>query len=93
VTQPESIQAARVHIGTIMAAPDVLINNAGISGGMPQSVREVTPEQFQAVLATTVFGTADVTPAVLDLQPRVVNVTTAIASLAMYADFDNSALA
>jgi NAD(P)-dependent dehydrogenase (short-subunit alcohol dehydrogenase family) len=98
VTRPESIQTARAYLSTKTAALDILINNAGISGGMPQSVRDATPEQFQAVFATNVFGTASVTQAFLDLlerapQPRIVNVTTAMASLAMYANFDNAALA
>jgi NAD(P)-dependent dehydrogenase (short-subunit alcohol dehydrogenase family) len=98
VTQPASIRAARAFIGIKTPALDVLINNAGISGGMPQSVREATPGQFQDVFATNVFGVAGVTQAFLDLleqaaQPRIVNVTTAMASLALYANFDNAALA
>ena len=98
VTQPASIRAARAYIGTQTPALDVLVNNAGISGGLPQSVHEATPEQFQSVFATNVFGVAGVTQAFLDLleqaaQPRIVNVTSAMASLALYANFDDAALA
>ncbi|RPD49594.1 SDR family NAD(P)-dependent oxidoreductase [Hymenobacter sediminis] len=97
VTRPESIRAARAAIGAKTAVLDVLINNAGISGGTPQSIREATPEQFQEVFATNVFGVASVTQAFLDLleqasQPRIVNVTTAMASLTMFADLANPTL-
>ena len=73
---------------------DVLVNNAGISGGVPQSARHAPLEQFRAVFETNVFGVAGVTQAFLDLlekapQPRIVNVSTSMASLTLSADFDN----
>ncbi|MDO7873773.1 SDR family oxidoreductase [Hymenobacter sp. ASUV-10] len=94
VTSPESIQAARAAIGEQTPVLDVLINNAGISGGAPQSAREATLEQYRAVFETNVFGVAGVTRAFLDLlaqapQPRIVNVSSAMASLTLYADLDN----
>jgi NAD(P)-dependent dehydrogenase (short-subunit alcohol dehydrogenase family) len=74
---------------------DVLVNNAGISGGTFQSARHTTLDQYQAVFATNVFGVAGVTQAFLDLlekspQPRIVNVSTAMASLTLFADFENA---
>lgn len=98
VTRPESIQAARAAIGEKTPVLDVLVNNAGISGGMSQAARHATPEQFRAVFETNVFGVAGVTQAFLDLlemapQPRIVNVSTAMASLTLYADLDNEAFA
>ncbi|MFD1875245.1 SDR family oxidoreductase [Hymenobacter bucti] len=98
VTQPASVRAARAAIGEKTPALDVLVNNAGISGGMSQSARHATPEQFRAVFETNVFGVASVTQAFLDLlekspQPRIVNVSTAMASLTLYADLDNENLA
>ncbi|GAB3583537.1 SDR family oxidoreductase [Hymenobacter daeguensis] len=94
VTRPDSIRAVRALIGEKTPALDVLVNNAGISGGFPQDVRQATPEQFRAVFETNVFGVAGVTQAFLDLlsaapQPRIVNVSSAMASLGLYADFDN----
>ena len=94
VTNPASIQAARATIGAHTPGLDVLVNNAGISGGQPQDARHATLDQYQAVFATNVFGVAGVTQAFLDLlaqspQPRIVNVSTAMASLTLYADFDN----
>jgi NAD(P)-dependent dehydrogenase (short-subunit alcohol dehydrogenase family) len=94
VTQPDSIRAARAAIGAKTPVLDVLVNNAGISGGLSQSARQTTLEQYQAVFATNVFGVASVTQAFLDLleqspQPRIVNVSTAMASLTLFADFEN----
>jgi NAD(P)-dependent dehydrogenase (short-subunit alcohol dehydrogenase family) len=95
VTSPDSIRAARAVIGEKTPVLDVLINNAGISGGTSQSARQTTLDQFQAVFATNVFGVASVTQAFLDLlekspQPRIVNVSTAMASLTLFADFENA---
>ncbi|WP_223653730.1 SDR family oxidoreductase [Hymenobacter psoromatis] len=94
VTNPDSIRAARVTIGEKTPVLDVLVNNAGISGGMSQLALEATLEQFRAVFETNLFGVAGVTQAFVDLlrkspQPRIVNVSSAMASLTLYADFDN----
>ena len=98
VTNPDSIRAARATIGTKTPVLDVLVNNAGISGSVPQLVRDTTLEQYQTVFATNVFGVAGVTQAFLDLlaqspEPRIVNVSTSMASLALYADFANDTYA
>ncbi len=95
VTDPASIQAARATIGAKTPVLDVLVNNAGISGGVPQLARDTTLEQFRTVFETNVFGVASVTQAFLDLlekspEPRIVNVSTAMASLALSTDFDNA---
>lgn len=94
VTRPDSIRAARATIGAQTPALDVLVNNAGISGGMEQPALGATREQFREVFETNVFGVAGVTQAFIDLlqrapQPRIVNVSTAMASLTLYADLDN----
>jgi NAD(P)-dependent dehydrogenase (short-subunit alcohol dehydrogenase family) len=98
VTKPESIRAARATIGAQTPVLDVLVNNAGISGGTFQSARQTTLDQYQAVFATNVFGVAEVTQAFLDLlekspQPRIVNVSTAMASLTLFSDFENASSA
>ncbi len=94
VTSPESIRAARVTIGETTPVLDVLVNNAGISGGMSQTARHATLEQLRTVFETNLFGVIGVTQAFLDLlstapAPRIVNVSTAMASLTTYADLYN----
>ena len=98
VTDPASIQAARAAIGAKTPVLDVLVNNAGINGGMSQTALNATLAQFRAVFETNVFGVAGVTQAFVDLleqapQPRIVNVSTSMASLTLYADFANDTYA
>lgn len=95
VTDHESVQAARAVIGEKTPVLDVLINNAGISGGFPQLALEATIDQFKAVFDTNLFGVVQVTQAFIDLlrkspEPRIVNVSTAMASLTLAADPGNS---
>jgi len=90
VTSGESINAARTTLGEKIDALDVLINNAGISGGFPQSALEATIDQFRLVYETNVFGVAGVTQAFVDLlrkssEPRIVNVSSAMGSLSLSA--------
>ena len=95
VTDPASIEAARATIEAQSPVLDVLVNNAGISGGFPQSALDVTLAQFRTVFETNLFGVAGVTQAFLDLlrhspQPRIVNVSTMMASLTLYSDIANT---
>lgn len=95
VTDPASVQAARAAIGAKTAVLDVLVNNAGISGGAPQTALTATLDQFSAVYATNVFGVASVTQAFIDLlrksaAPRIVNVSSAMASLTLAADLTST---
>ncbi|MDN5283950.1 MAG: short-chain dehydrogenase [Mucilaginibacter sp.] len=88
VTDRESITAARVTIGQKTDVLDVLVNNAGISGGFPQSALDATNDQFRTVYETNVFGVVGVTQAFIDLlkkspEPRIVNVSSAMGSLAL----------
>lgn len=91
VTSQESVNAARTAIGKKAEILDVLVNNAGISGGFPQSALNATTAQFESVFATNVFGVARVTQAFIDLlqksaEPRIVNVSSAMGSLTLAAD-------
>jgi NAD(P)-dependent dehydrogenase (short-subunit alcohol dehydrogenase family) len=95
VTDDESVQAARALIGEKTPVLDVLINNAGISGGLPQSALGSPINQFKEVYETNLFGVVRVTQAFIDLlrrapEPRIVNVTTAMASLSLAADASGS---
>lgn len=94
VTNPESITAARTTIGRKIETLDVLINNAGISGGLQQSALASPVDQYRNVFETNLFGVVNVTQAFIDLlkksaQPRIVNVSTAMASLSLAGDIYN----
>jgi NAD(P)-dependent dehydrogenase (short-subunit alcohol dehydrogenase family) len=91
VTDLESINTARAIIGKKTEVLDVLVNNAGISGGFPQSALNATLDQFRTVYETNVFGVVSVTQAFIDLleksaEPRIVNVSSAMASLTLAAN-------
>lgn len=91
VSDSESVKAARAEIGKKTEALDVLINNAGISGGIPQTATGTEAAIFKQVFATNVFGVVLVTQAFMDLlqkspQPRIVNVTSGLASLTLHND-------
>ena len=95
VTDQASVDAARAEIGAKAGVLDVLVNNAGISGGFPQSALDATLEQFHAVYETNVFGVVRVTQAFIDMlkqsgQPRIVNVSSAMGSLGLAATPEGS---
>ncbi|WP_343693953.1 SDR family oxidoreductase [Chitinophaga sp.] len=85
----DSIRAARGQIKAL----DVLINNAGVSGGYPQSSTETEIGVFREVFETNFFGVVEVTQAFIDLlkqsaAPRIVNVTSGLGSLNRQSDPD-----
>ena len=87
----DSIRTAREVIGQKSQGLDVLINNAGISGGMSQSALETKSSVFREVFDTNFFGVIDVTQAFIDLlrqspEPRIVNVTSGLGSLTLHSD-------
>ena len=91
VADPASVQAAREAVGQKTAVLDVLINNAGINGGMPQSALTADISQFQRAFDTNFFGVISVTQAFVDLlrqspEPRIVNVSSAQGSLTLHSD-------
>ena len=91
VTDTASVQAARAEIGSKTDLLDVLINNAGINGGLPQTALSATIDQFQTVFDTNLYGVVRVTQAFIDLlkksrQPRIVNVSSSQGSLTLASD-------
>jgi len=91
VDQIESIEKARVTLGEKTKILDVLINNAGIGGAMPQTALETDLSVVTAVFQTNFFGVIAVTQAFIDLlkaspEPRIVNVTSGLGSLTLHND-------
>ncbi|OLV15469.1 SDR family NAD(P)-dependent oxidoreductase [Deinococcus marmoris] len=56
VTDQGSVKTARAEIGFKTETLDVLINNAGINGGMPQSALQADISAFRRVFDTNYFG-------------------------------------
>ena len=94
VSNDESVKAARAALGEKTENLDVLINNAGISGGFPQTAIGASIETFKEVYETNVFGVVRVTQAFVDLlkkspEPRIVNVSSSQGSLTVGDDPTN----
>ena len=91
VDDPNSIKAAREALGQKTDVLDVLINNAGISGALPQTATGTDIGVFRELFDTNVFGVVLVTQAFMDLlrkspEPRIVNVTSGLGSLTLKND-------
>ena len=87
----ESIKVARKRLGEKINVLDVLINNAGIGGTIPQTPLETDISVFKQVFETNFFGVIEVTQAFIDLlrqspEPRIVNVTSGLGSLTLHDD-------
>lgn len=91
VASQSSVDAARKEIGKRTDVLDVLINNAGMSGGMPQAPTTAGIDVLQQVFDVNVFGVVRTTQAFVDLlgkspEPRIVNVSSGMASMALCSD-------
>jgi NAD(P)-dependent dehydrogenase (short-subunit alcohol dehydrogenase family) len=89
VTDDASVAAGAAEVAAA-GGLDVLVNNAGISGGRIPP-REVTPEDMRRVLETNVVGIVRVTQAFVPLlersdNPVIVNVSSGMGSLAVTTD-------
>lgn len=87
VTDDASVAAAAALLEE-RGGLDVLVNNAAITGGMPQEPTGVSAEQVLAVVDTNVVGVIRVTNAMLPMlrrasSPRVVNVSSTVGSLGL----------
>jgi NAD(P)-dependent dehydrogenase (short-subunit alcohol dehydrogenase family) len=83
LTDDASVAAAAAQLDRL----DVLVNNAGITGGMPQDPTTVDLDTIRTVLETNVFGVIRTTNAMLPLlrrspSPRIVNMSSGVGSLA-----------
>jgi NAD(P)-dependent dehydrogenase (short-subunit alcohol dehydrogenase family) len=86
VTDEASVAAAAALIEERAGRLDVLVNNAAITGGMPQEPTRVDPATVLKVVDTNVAGVIRVTNAMLPLlrrsaRPRIVNMSSSVGSL------------
>jgi len=97
LTNVEPIEIDVANISSIGAACkqvdslDVLINNAGILGGVPQTAIDTPIDTIREVFDTNFFGVINVTQAFIGLlkksaEPRIVNVTSGLGSLTLHSD-------
>jgi NAD(P)-dependent dehydrogenase (short-subunit alcohol dehydrogenase family) len=87
VTDDASVAAAAAQLEE-RGGLDVLVNNAGITGGMPQEPTKVSADQVLKVVDTNVVGIIRVTNAMLPMlrragSPRIVNVSSSVGSLTL----------
>ena len=88
VTDDASVAAAARLVEDRAGRLDVLVNNAGVTGGMPQLPTEVDPATVRTAVETNVIGVIRVTNAMLPLvrrsaSPRIVNMSSSVGSLAL----------
>ena len=94
VTNIDSIKRARQELENKIEALDVLINNAGISGGPSQNISTVDIENLRRVFETNFFGTVQTTQQFINLlkkskSPVIVNVSSGLGSLAIHNSNQN----
>jgi NAD(P)-dependent dehydrogenase (short-subunit alcohol dehydrogenase family) len=90
VTDDGSVEAAAKEVERRHGRLDVLVNNAGITGGMVAAL-EAGAAEMQACFAVNVFGPVRVTRAFLPLlrrsgAPRIVMVSSGMGSIAVTTD-------
>jgi NAD(P)-dependent dehydrogenase (short-subunit alcohol dehydrogenase family) len=86
VNDETSVVAARKQVDSL----DILINNAGISGGFPQPV-SMEIDRMKEVFDTNYFGAIRMVQQFMDLlkkseAPRIINVTSGLGSLTLHSE-------
>ncbi|WP_131736218.1 SDR family oxidoreductase [Actinomadura roseirufa] len=86
VTDDASVTAAAALIEERHGRLDALVNNAGVTGGMPQNPTAVGVAAIRAAVETNVIGVVRVTNTMLPLlrrspSPRIVNMSSTVGSL------------
>jgi NAD(P)-dependent dehydrogenase (short-subunit alcohol dehydrogenase family) len=91
VTNEQSVQQAHDDLATRTSKLDVLINNAGIPGSLPQMPSAAADDLVKHVFEVNFFGAIRTVRIFMDLLqkaplPRIVNVTSDLASLTLHND-------
>jgi len=93
INDDASVKNARVEIGKKTDRLDVLINNVGITGNLPQDALNATVSEFKKVFNTNLYGTLRVVQSCIDLlekseEPHIINISSSIGSLTLHSDTD-----
>ncbi|WP_031512506.1 SDR family oxidoreductase [Streptomyces sp. NRRL F-5123] len=93
VTDDASVAAAARLVEERAGRLDVLVNNAAVTGGMPQTPTTVDLSAVRTAVETNVVGVIRVTNALLPLlrrsaSPRIVNMSSSVGSLTRQTDSD-----
>ena len=91
VTNAESVLAAKEIVEKDQGKLDILINNAGVLGVLPQNPSATSIEDIQQTFDTNFFGVIRVTQTFLELlkksdNPRISNITSGLGSLTLHSD-------
>ncbi|MDQ1165845.1 SDR family oxidoreductase [Flavobacterium sp. SORGH_AS_0622] len=91
VTNADSVLSAKEIIENEQGKLDVLINNAGVLGDVPQDSSTTSVEKIQQTFDTNFFGVIRVTQTFLELlkkskNPRISNITSGLGSLTLHSD-------
>lgn len=91
VSDEASVARAKDLLTSKITSLDLLINNAGISGILPQHASNTPLKNIREVFETNFFGAIDVTQAFIPLlkaseQSVIVNVTSGLGSLTLHSD-------
>jgi NAD(P)-dependent dehydrogenase (short-subunit alcohol dehydrogenase family) len=91
VTNLESIQEAKSIVEKEQGKLDILINNAGILGALPQDASIANIDGIRETFDTNFFGVINVTQGFIDLlkkseSPRISNITSGLGSLTLHSD-------
>lgn len=94
VTNISSIKKAKQELENQIDVLDVLINNAGIAGAMPQNISEGNIENLRNVFEINFFGAVQTTQQLIDLlkksnNPIIVNVSSELGSLTIHNSRQN----
>ncbi|MEO8533395.1 MAG: SDR family NAD(P)-dependent oxidoreductase [Flavobacterium sp.] len=91
VTDADSVLKAKNIVEKEQGKLDILINNAGVIGALPQDPSNTAIEDIQKTFDTNFFGAIRVTQVFLDLlkksdSPRISNITSGLGSLTLHSD-------